>query len=100
MGGLYPEMVQQEKALDMYVELLRKDQLDENVQLEALEKVATYFHSIYAVQFSGIHNGVALLTDQAKVLLAAADGLNLLSNRINSVMQVCCLIQDVKELKS
>ena len=57
------------------------------MQLEALEKVVTYFHSIYAVQFGGVHNGVNLLTDQAKVLLAAADGLVLLGNRVQSMMQ-------------
>ena len=77
----------QEKSLDMYVELLRKDQLDENVQLEALEKIVNYFSSIYAVQFSSVFNGVTLLTDQSKVLMAAADGLTILSNRIQSMMQ-------------
>lgn len=81
-------MLQQEKALDFYVELLRKDQLDENVQLEALEKVVTYFNSIYAVQFSSVTNGVALLTDHAKILLAACCGLNALSTRVQSMMQV------------
>ena len=80
-------MIVQEKSLDMYVELLRKDQLDENVQLEALEKIVTYFSSIYAVQFSSVFNGVTLLTDQSKVLLAASDGLIVLSNRVQSMMQ-------------
>jgi hypothetical protein len=67
----YQEMLQQEKAIDFYVELLRKDQLDENVQLDALEKVVNYFNSIYAVQFSSVVNGAALLTDHGKVLLAS-----------------------------
>ena len=88
MGTLHQEMLQQEKALDFYVELLRKDQLDENVQLEALEKVVTYFNSIYAVQFSSTVNGVALLTDHSKVLLATCGGLMALGNRVQSMMQV------------
>lgn len=88
MGTLHQEMLQQEKAIDFYVELLRKDQLDENVQLEALEKVVTYFNSIYAVQFSSFTNGVALLTDHAKVLLASCCGLTALGSRVQSMMQV------------
>ncbi|KZS11166.1 putative Dynactin subunit 1 [Daphnia magna] len=87
MGTLHQEMLQQEKAIDFYVELLRKDQLDENVQLEALEKVVTYFNSIYAVQFSSFTNGVALLTDHAKVLLASCCGLTALGSRVQSMMQ-------------
>lgn len=89
LGTLHQEMLQQEKALDFYVELLRKDQLDENVQLEPIEKVVTYFNSIYAVQFSSVTNGVALLTDHAKILLAACSGLTALGNRVQSMMQVC-----------
>lgn len=88
MGTLHQEMLQQEKSVDFYVELLRKDQLDENVQLEALEKSVNYFSCIYASQFKETVNGVWLLTDQAKALLSAADGLILLSNRVHSIMQV------------
>lgn len=87
-GTLHQEMLQQEKALDFYVELLRKDQLDENVQLDALEKVVVYFNSIYAVQFSAVVNGAALLTDHAKILLAACCGLATLSDRVQSMLQV------------
>jgi dynactin 1 len=67
----YQEMLQQEKAIDFYMELLRKDQLDENVQLDALEKVVNYLNSIYAVQFSSVVNGATLLTNHDKVLLAS-----------------------------
>lgn len=88
MGTLHQEMLQQEKSLDFYVELLRKDQLDENVQLEALEKCVNYFACVYASHFRDTCNGVWLLTDQAKALLSAADGLILLSNRVHSMMQV------------
>jgi dynactin 1 len=82
MGTLHQEMLQQEKAIDFYVELLRKDQLDENVQLDALEKVVNYFNSIYAVQFSSVINGVHLLTDHSKVLLASCCGLTMMQVRL------------------
>jgi dynactin 1 len=88
MGTLHQEMLQQEKAIDFYVELLRKDQLDENVQLDALEKVVNYFNSIYAVQFSSVINGVHLLTDHSKVLLASFCGLTALGTRVQAMMQV------------
>ncbi|XP_018019260.1 dynactin subunit 1 isoform X2 [Hyalella azteca] len=41
LGGLYPELAAHERAIDQYLELLRKDQLDENVGLELLEKVVS-----------------------------------------------------------
>ncbi|KAL3173677.1 hypothetical protein MRX96_041491 [Rhipicephalus microplus] len=49
---LYPEMMGHEKLLDLYVQLLRKDELDENVPLKNLERALTYFQSLYAVHLS------------------------------------------------
>ena len=45
IGTLYPEMSAHEKAgIDFFIELLRKDQLDENVPMTALEKCTNYFN--------------------------------------------------------
>lgn len=88
IGVVYAEMAQQEKALDTYVDLLRKDQLDENIQLDALEKILTNFNNIYTAHFSSLSHGVSLLTDHSKVLLAASDGLTVLSYRVQHMMQV------------
>ncbi|XP_037504119.1 dynactin subunit 1 [Rhipicephalus sanguineus] len=49
---LYPEMMGHEKLLDLYVQLLRKDELDENVSLGNLERALSYFQSLYAVHLS------------------------------------------------
>jgi len=87
IGAVHAEMSQQEKALDMYVDLLRKDQLDENIQLDPLEKIMTYFNSIYTAHFSSLCHGVSLLTDHSKVLLAVSDGLTVLSHRVQHMMQ-------------
>jgi len=81
-------MSQQEKALDTYVDLLRKDQLDENIQLDTLEKILAYFNTIHTVHFSFQSHGVSLLTDHSKALLAASDGLTVLSQRVQHMMQV------------
>lgn len=71
---LYPEMVAQEKLVDLYLQLLRRDELDEHVPLENLEKVLTYFHSLYAVHLSNERtDGAHLLGDTLRSLSAAAD---------------------------
>ncbi|XP_064465841.1 dynactin subunit 1-like [Ornithodoros turicata] len=71
---LYPEMVAQEKLVDLYLQLLRRDELDEHVPLENLEKVLSYFHSLYAVHLSSERvDGAHLLGDNLRSLSAAAD---------------------------
>ncbi|XP_065221310.1 dynactin subunit 1-like isoform X2 [Planococcus citri] len=48
-GSSYPEMSQQEKILDGYIELLKTDQLDENVRSENLEKCVNYFNTMHTL---------------------------------------------------
>lgn len=43
IGTLLPELAVHEKTLDMLIDLLRKDQLDENLNLDNLEKSIAYF---------------------------------------------------------
>lgn len=64
------------------------DQLDENINLETLEKAIAYMTNVYSTHFSTICNGITLLTDQAKVLSVASDGLLVDCHRINLMMQV------------
>ncbi|GBN86265.1 Dynactin subunit 1 [Araneus ventricosus] len=52
VGTLYIEMAVQEKALDYYIDLLRKDQLDENVNLDGLNKCVMYFFNLYSVHLA------------------------------------------------
>ena len=51
-GTLYPEMSVHEKSVDFYIELLRKNQLDENVPLDQLEKGLQYFQHIYPLHLA------------------------------------------------
>ena len=52
IGTLFPEMSAHEKAVDFYIELLRKDQLDENIPLESIEKCLHYFQSVYPLHLA------------------------------------------------
>ena len=63
MGTLYPEMSAHERAVDFYIELLRKDQLDENVPIETIEKCMNYFQQIYP-----LYLGQPGLLDHGQVL--------------------------------
>ena len=47
MGTLYPEMSVHERSVDFYIDLLRKNQLDENAPIDAVEKSLNYFQHIY-----------------------------------------------------
>uniref|UniRef100_A0A1W7RAM6 Dynactin subunit 1 n=1 Tax=Hadrurus spadix TaxID=141984 RepID=A0A1W7RAM6_9SCOR len=77
IGTLYPEMAVQERALDFYIDLLRRDQLDENVQLETLQKAVAYFQSLYSVHLANEQvDYVSLMSDFMQLFGAACDGIN------------------------
>ncbi|OQR74468.1 dynactin subunit 1-like, partial [Tropilaelaps mercedesae] len=66
---LFTEMIAQEKLIDFYIDLLRKDQLDENVPLDKLEKAVTYFESLYSVHLSSERvSGSQFMADRLKVM--------------------------------
>ncbi|CAL4061348.1 unnamed protein product, partial [Meganyctiphanes norvegica] len=74
LGTLYPEMAGHERSVDFYIDLLRKDQLDENIPTDALEKTVAYFQSVYPAHLATAKMDQTLyLTDTSKMLAAAAD---------------------------
>ncbi|CAH1099765.1 unnamed protein product [Psylliodes chrysocephalus] len=75
VGATYPEMAGQEKVIDDVIELLKKDQLDENISTEALEKCVNYFNTLFPVLFGPDVklNHMLLLTDNVRCLTAVAD---------------------------
>ena len=89
MGTLYPEMSAHERAVDFYIELLRKDQLDENVPIETIEKSLTYFQQIFPLHlgqdFNLVNHG-QVLNDSLKTYNAACDCLHQLSSMIKCMM--------------
>lgn len=64
VGATYPEMAAQEKALDSLIHLAKKDQLDENVPMDALEKCAAYFSTMFTVLF-----GESTIANQARMVV-------------------------------
>ena len=78
IGTLIPEMSHHEKAgVDFFIELLRKDQLDENVPTTALEKCINYFQQVYPLH----------LAEEVKM-----DHTNVLANHLKTLQSACdCL---------
>lgn len=79
VGSTFPEMAAQEKIVDGFVELVKRDQLDENVPTDALERCVGYFYTMYPVLFvtDGKQNHTQLLNDSTKTLLSACDGMQI-----------------------
>ncbi|XP_018575471.1 dynactin subunit 1 isoform X5 [Anoplophora glabripennis] len=89
VGATYPEMAAQEKIIDGYVELVRRDQLDENVPTEALEKSVAYFNTLFPVLLGSdlTINHTQLLSDNVKCLLSVADGFAIDATIIRSLIE-------------
>jgi len=79
VGTLFQELAIHEKCLDYLTELLRKDQLDETISLESLEKSLTFFHHLYNVHLASDQPAnqplhcTESLTNHIKLMNAAAD---------------------------
>ncbi|KAK7469789.1 hypothetical protein BaRGS_00036216 [Batillaria attramentaria] len=74
VGTLLPEMAAHEKTLDHFIEMLRKDQLDETVSLDLLEKSIGFFQQLYTVHLA--HEKVdctMLMCDSVRSVLSACD---------------------------
>ncbi|KAK5644921.1 hypothetical protein RI129_006221 [Pyrocoelia pectoralis] len=77
VGASYPEIAAQEKIIDGFVELIKRDQLDENIHSEAFEKCVNYFNTLYPILLGSDsqQNHTVLLNDHIKALTTACDGL-------------------------
>lgn len=77
IGGSFVEIAAQEKIVDGYVELVKRDQLDENVPTEALEKCVSYFNTLFPIILGADVkiNHTRSLSDNVKCLYSACDGI-------------------------
>lgn len=88
VGSLYPEIAVQEKAVDFYLDLLKKDQLDENVILEPIEKGLSYFHHLYGVYLNNERvDCTTLMIDHATLLILACDSIGTELERLKILLQ-------------
>jgi dynactin 1 len=75
VGTLYLDLATQEKTLDNMLELLRKDQLDENVPLEGLEKCVGVLQTMLGTHLPDFKPEPSLLLRECcRALQSAADG--------------------------
>ncbi|XP_052772029.1 dynactin subunit 1-like isoform X2 [Mya arenaria] len=76
VGTLLPEMGAHEKSLDYFIDLLRKDQLDETTSVELLDKSINFFQQLYCVHLVGEEvNCTTFLSDQTRLVLSACDAI-------------------------
>ncbi|XP_076437452.1 dynactin subunit 1-like isoform X2 [Babylonia areolata] len=74
VGTLLPEMSAHEKSLDHYIDMLRKDQLDETVSLDLLVKSIGFFQQLYSVHLSNERvDCTSLMCDGVRNVLSACD---------------------------
>lgn len=83
-------MAAQEKIIDGFMELIKRDQLDENVQLEALEKCVGYFNSLFPVLLGAEMklNQTLLIGDYVKCFISATDCFNVDASVIRCLIEV------------
>ncbi|XP_071536929.1 dynactin subunit 1 isoform X4 [Panulirus ornatus] len=87
LGTLYPEMASHERNVDFYVDLLRKDQLDENIPMDALEKTVAYFSTVYPAHLASEKMDQTLyLTDVVRVLSSGTDATATYSAAITTML--------------
>ncbi len=78
VGTCYPEMAVHEKAVDFYLELVKKSQLDEGAPLEHLEKGIHYFGHIFGLYFEEERVTIdhpSFLRDHVKIFSSAVEAL-------------------------
>ncbi|XP_050534723.1 dynactin subunit 1 isoform X2 [Daktulosphaira vitifoliae] len=88
VGESFPDMMIQEKVLNGYIEMLKIDQLDENVNTENLEKCVAYFNNVYKPLIQDFHPHYEhLLLDNISLLFAACNTIQTDANIIKCVIQ-------------
>ncbi|XP_044598669.1 dynactin subunit 1-like isoform X2 [Cotesia glomerata] len=88
VGAAYPEMLAQEKAVDSLIYLAKKDQLDENVSTEAIEKCCVYFGTMFSVLFedSSMANQPKMILNGTKTLGNLCDALTVEASSIKTLL--------------
>ncbi|XP_066277791.1 dynactin subunit 1-like isoform X23 [Branchiostoma lanceolatum] len=100
VGTLYPEMALHERALDHLIDLLKKDQLDETVSMEALNKAIAFYQAardyleaqkrpkhLYSVHLMNeVVDCTTLLGDHLRITSAAQDSVQTDLNRLKVLL--------------
>ncbi|XP_053208639.1 dynactin subunit 1-like [Panonychus citri] len=75
IASLYPELKTHEKTIDGFIELLKKDQFDETISLDNLEKALNYFVSLYNLHLADnkVNNCRDLLSNFVSIMKSGVD---------------------------
>eukprot|EP00794_Sanderia_malayensis_P005248 gene5248-5912_t len=86
----YPELAADEKYIDYYIQLLSRDQLDDTVSLEPLEKVIKHYKILYSLHL-GAHplSETEYLWDAIKIINSGAECLSVDVQRLKALAQSC-----------
>ncbi|XP_017892569.1 dynactin subunit 1 isoform X2 [Ceratina calcarata] len=74
-GAAYPEMAAQEKSLDSLIDLAKRDQLDENLPTDAVEKCCGYFCTMFSALFGETINQARLVVNGTRMLDSSCDAI-------------------------
>ncbi|XP_076758438.1 dynactin subunit 1 isoform X1 [Xylocopa sonorina] len=86
-GAAYPEMAAQEKSLDSLIDLAKKDQLDENLPMDAIEKCCGYFCTMFSVLFGETINQARLIVNGTRMLDSSCDAITTDAAAIKTLIQ-------------
>ncbi|XP_030635989.1 LOW QUALITY PROTEIN: dynactin subunit 1a [Chanos chanos] len=87
MGTLYSEMSFHERSLDLFIDLLHKDQLDETVQVEPLTKAIKYYQQLYSIHLSEQPEDCTMqLADHIKFTQGALDCMSVEVGRLRAFL--------------
>ncbi|XP_017758177.1 PREDICTED: dynactin subunit 1 isoform X2 [Eufriesea mexicana] len=86
-GAVYPEMAAQEKSLDCLIDLAKKDQLDENLPMDAIEKCCGYFCTMFSVLFGETINHARLIVNGTRMLESSCDAITTDAAAIKTLIQ-------------
>ncbi|XP_076295741.1 dynactin subunit 1 isoform X3 [Lasioglossum baleicum] len=85
-GVAYPEMAAQEKSLDSLIELAKRDQLDENLPMEAIEKCCGYFCTMFSVLFGETINQGRMVVNGTRMLDSCCEAITTNSAAIKTLI--------------
>ncbi|XP_015433169.1 PREDICTED: dynactin subunit 1 isoform X1 [Dufourea novaeangliae] len=86
-GAAYPEMAAQEKSLDFLIDLAKRDQLDENLPMEAIEKCCGYFCTMFSVLFGDSLNQARLVVNGTRMLDSCCDAITTNAAAIKTLIE-------------
>lgn len=87
IGSLYFDFNSYEKNLDVFFDLMKKDQLDENINLDSLEKACVHLQTLYKNYLEANEiNEVTYIIDLSKYLSNCSDAIGIDLRRLNALL--------------